>query len=321
MDKLFLSDLYQTTYGRMIYNPTVLKLLTEYYVKTSNQKELSYEYTSSRADLVFITGINIFEHDLPIFTIPYVFSNVKGTPVIAIDVRKYTNSKIEPPLLKLDGATRDTGNVEFYALLGCLLGEFITKNFGVFNAINRNMASAFASFISKLLNPILNLNILEKVHLEIAAAHYWYYLFTTEEPSDTLESIIGHVSNTPLSAKLSTKDIKEVIGKLNFEITGVSTMIDNIAAILPEEKRKLLTVDVLINSLQGVWYGGGDKEMAIIGLENPAVFMAMVYSGLTNQLNKKSRLGMILAEYQSKIKKDDIIKFFNNFIEDHKIKI
>jgi len=321
MDKLFLSDLYQTTYGRMIYSPTTLKLLTEYYVKTSNQKELSYEYTSSRVDLVFITGINIFEYDLPVFAIPYIFTNIKGAPVVVMDIRKYTNSKLEAPLLKLDGVTRDTGNVQFYALLGCLLGEFITKNFGIFNAINKNMASAFSSFISKLLNPILNLNILEKVHLEIAAAHYWYYLFTTEEPSDVLESIIGSVSNTSLSAKLSTKDIKEVIGKLNFEIIGVATLIDNIIAILPEEKRKLLTVDVLINSLHGVWYGGGDKEMAIIGLENPAVFMAMVYSGLTNQLNKKSRLGMILTEYQSKIKKEDIITFFNNFIEDHKIKI
>ncbi len=306
---------YTTTMGSMLKIAITSKELIKYLTST-NLGGLNYEFINTKeVNYTMLTGCTTQEKELPAFNHPVIVESVMGNTHICVDVRKYVTSTVVQPN-SIQSITKDSVSVIFSTLRAMIMGDYIGGRFGVLLPIYKNMATAYAMLISKLLQPILSLTYVEKLNVEIVAAHYFYSRLTTDDTADMQESIMGRITTTELTARPGIAMVKEIVGSINQMVDGVDTLIENIIKILPEYKSKMLTTDVLVNTLNNLWYGVGNKETMVIGLEHMPTFMSMVYCTLYDNTYRRSRLFTILDENKRKIMPDAIVQNIGGYYKE-----
>lgn len=310
-------DPYSTTYGKIV-NIGKLKNDLEKYIIGTSLINLNYEFKNNdNTNMIFITGCNIEEKELPPFDSPILIEHRNKINVIS-DLRKYLVKLEEQPLNVLDVA-KDTGNAEFIAIRNIVTADYAAEYIGLYKPYLKNVTSAYSILISHVIDTIIKLNPEERINVELAAAYFYLHSFINPEElknpdsTDYIPNLLEANLNTiKFSFSLNSKVISNFINKvIDIQYDGtINNLLEYVKRAVGNDKEKLININVVINVLSGLWYGHGGSEVMLISIEHAPTWISLVYTSLSNSNFKRSRLTQILTKYSNKIDVVDFIKRF-----------
>lgn len=318
-------DPYLSTYGKVQNIAKLTQAVKEYLVKT-DLRNLNYEYKQyDECNIVFITGCDELEKEIPPFNNPLILQDIKGKTKVAVDVRQYLTKLDEQPL-DLRKVAKDLGNLDFCAYRAIVTAGLVCGYFGYYKKYARSLTAAYGFLISFMIDNIVKLNPAEKINVELAAGYFLLQNFVPEDEfgNRTNESlihnnIIANLSKVKFSFPVNIKFIEELTSRfLDIEYTGtVDNLLEYVKRALQNEKSQLINKNTFLNLCGNMWYGHGKSETMIIGLEHLPTWFVLVYSGLSNTSFKRFHFGSILSKYSSKIDANTFIKEFQRDMESH----
>lgn len=306
-------DPYLTSYGRLINIENLKKELLKYVI--TNDSNLNYEYaTEDQSKLVFITGYNSEEKELPLFEHPIIIKDIKNNNIVCIDVRKYVRQHTEQALYLKD-IVKDTSSLNFLVIRAIAMSDYANGYYGVYRPVYKNYTVGYAMLISNIINAIVGLNPVEKVNVELAIGFHFNTLITDSDVSGRDGAILARLEQCKLSLPVNKKHIAITIEHLDSSDRTIDGLVSKIVSVLPEEKGTLITKGVLVNMLANIWYGAGGVESVLMSLENVPTWIALMYSATVDKTYKRSRLANILEMSSRKIVVDEIDKFISNYLK------
>jgi len=306
-------DAYKTSMGSAINMLPIIKKIADYLVKTNG--DLNYEYADTKdTGLVFITGINDDEKELPVWDHPIIMEDVRGKTIIVSDIRKYV--KPEEGMDTLEKHIKDQTGFTFCIIRALITLDFITGNLGELRNIERNVTSGFVGWVSDSIASKTYLNPGEKTLMDIAIAHYLLILMNGNDVDRLdIDTIISKIANTKLSYPINRKLVEESVNKLKHKIDGINTLADNIEILINNGTTRVDS-NVIVQVLSNSWFGHGGDRMAIIAIENVPTWISMLYINIIEKSFKRSRIAMIVQKNKRAIDTDKIDKDLTNYIKE-----
>ena len=318
---MLIIDPYSTSYGKLINKDKISKELTKYLITTRNGN-FNYEYQNiEENDIVYILGFDQNEQDLPMFTHPIVFKDMKEREHIGIDLRKYVKFIGEQPL-NIEEVYKDSAGCKFLITSSIVISDFLAEHLEEYRKIFKSVTSAYAVLVSNIVDMVIKLNPLEKYDLEIAIAYYANLLLvSTKNIEEFRDSIIARLNNTKFSLPNNKKHIETIVINLEKIITEYSIvgLINVIKAILPEEKAELINESIFVNMLSNLWFGPGNNETIIMALECMPLWIALVYSCVDDVTFKRSKLSTIFDKYSKNIDSKELVKTMELIIKSRRL--
>lgn len=317
-------DPYATTYGRMTNKEGIAKDLLKYITLNSND-QLSYEFiTGSNTKLVLITGKNQDEKELGIFNFPIIVEDFKKNKHVCIDLRYYLRDVTgKDGVFKLEPYFKDTSACHFLINTGLIIADMIEDNYVAYRKHFNTITMCYSMLLTSLVSFVVNLTPVEKVDLEISLSYFAnLLLIPVKDREDHLPSIRARLYNGKFSIPTGKKVVDTVLDKCSIYIgkneLDYPILVSFIKAILPDEKKDLITEKVIISVLSNLWYGHGSNETIIIGLECMPVWIALIISALSDGTYKRSRLSTVLDKFSRNINKNEFVKHMELYFEEKK---
>lgn len=313
--------LYDTTYGKLI-DTNAIQVALNRYIAVAGVDTLSYEYMTKGSRLVFITGKNREEQDLPIWTYPLSFTTLGGDSVVCVDLRKYVRKHDEDSFVYLADIVKDTSSVDFLVLLGMLLVDNIDKYMGNHVSIQKGVCVGFGNWLAKMINNLVLLTPVEFADVEIAMTYYAQTMFyKTDDISTVTANIVSMVATSKLSLRTPRKYVESVVDKLDTKGPSINTLVEYLHAVLPDNKGSNINTETIMILTKGLFFGPGESGIVLMALENPAAWIAMLYSCLTDKTYKRSRLATMLTANGNNINKKLVELHLSNYVKDRTVGI
>jgi len=313
---------YKTTYGSLV-NTFKLEQALAKYVNLVDIAELEFEYPADRdTRLVFITGYNDEEKELPAWDHPFIMKTLKGTVLIVSDVRQYVTATTELSAT-LEDIVRDKNSLDFIIARMLITKEFIDEKLGDHRALIKPTATALGVWLSNMITAIVPLDPVEQFKVEIVSNIYANTLFyPADKISSNMGVIVARVVSSKHAYKFSKKEIAAIADSyvlLEAADSKLGELIENISRVLPDSKNTFISIDSLIGVLNTSWYGPGKTETPIIALEDMPTWISLVYSVTTNKSYQKTRIGSVLNKFNRVIDAKLISKHVENLITEFKV--
>ena len=310
-------DPYNTSFGSLINIKPVEDKIAKFLI--TNGTNLNYEYAASEdANLVFITGKNDEEQELPLWEHPVVFNDHKGNITVAVDLRKFVKVTNED-FLSLSEVIRDNSGFQFTVLRTLITYEFVSGNLGRFRTVERTIQSSFAYWIADSLSAGIMLTPEEKVKTEVVIMHYINLMMVNGKiGNEEVNTAIIKIANSKLSLPLNIKVIKSIVATLNNSVSSIDDLVANIKIVLGESKAMMLDTNVLVNILATSWFGPGGSETVIIATEDMATWIAMLFVSAESNTYKRTRLATIVNKYKTKVKLKEFVKYMELYVKEQK---
>lgn len=307
---------YSTMYGSLI-NLKKLKDGLVRYLSVADLNTLEYEYPlSGDIAMVFITGRNDEELELPAWEHPLLINTVSGKSVVAVDVRRYIR-KYDESVYKLSDMFKDRAALDFLVLRATLVIDFMSGDQAKHRTVFKPCSTAMGVWLSNMISTIVPLTPAEMFNTEIITAAYANTLYyPVAEISDNMDIITARVLSSKHSYKLSNKLVRERLESFYVEDSGrLDTLIINIYTGIDPAKHQYVTIDSLVGVMGNVWYGPGGSEVPVMALENMASWMALVYAATSARSYDRTRIGMLLNKQKRIIDSAVIDKHFSNYLD------
>lgn len=293
---------YETTSGKLINTLAIQKSILEYITANDDAVNLGYEFTNAEYKLIVITGKNDTEKSIPGFILPLYFKDIKNVECVAIDVRPYLTSVYNKDISNILDYARDKHAINFLVLTTVLYYKQANDLMGLKPIVGYGL-NAFFSVIVAAINKITMLSPMDKLSIETAAGVYAYSLFTTQDIRDDRERLIAYLGRAkysfPVDRKNLVTNIDLALGGYDPSVTGLTSLGNILKNVLPNDLQELANVNGVCAILENSWWGPGGNTTVYASLESLPLFMAMVYSLLSNPAYKNSKLGTII-EYAKK---------------------
>ena len=181
-------------------------------------------------------------------------------------------------------------------------------------------------FIANTLGSVVTLAYPEVIQVEIAAALYFTIISSDSDDMPYLKEIAAaRVSTSKMTGMLSKtvvdkayrdiplEDLYENFGK------SIDLLFGIIKNILPDDKSDLMNSEVLFNNIANMWFGPGNAETMVMSLEHVPTWAALLYSAVTDNTYKKSRVSTIFDKYSKNIKPADYAKTVSLYIKSKQV--
>lgn len=304
----------ETTYGSLLNNKKLTDTILKYMVESDGN--LNYEYANaSECNIVFITGKNEVERDLPLWEIPFVIKDIKGNNVVVTDLRKYVK-KSSDDLVNLNDIVKDEASFKFLVLETLVISDLVSENYGEFIPIEKNIVTAATMWLSNSITATVLLNPVEQLKIELVIASYFYRMFMNGFIDSGIIKV--KVSKTKLSIPTTLSSVEGVLSDLDLDVKDFKDLVNNIKQVLNEDRGELIDDNVVLTAVGGTWYGPGSNETVMVALESLPLLISLVYAGVAIKTYKRSRLSTILDKNSRKIGHKDIVKIMNLYLENAK---
>jgi len=172
-----LNNPYATSVGLLTPTDKLKFALTEYLIK-SGDSNLNYEYNADTdVNLVFITGKNQMEIDLPVWSHPLIFKDHKDNVQLCVDLRpvvKITDSDFST----LATIIRDVPVFEYNIVRVLYIAGSYGDELGIIRPIETSVVMGFANWVSTMITTAMFLDVEENIKLNIVLLHYYHALIT-----------------------------------------------------------------------------------------------------------------------------------------------
>lgn len=312
---------YKTTYGELL-NTDKLKSRILSYLPHVDVSKLQYEYVNeSNVKVIFITGCNDYERELPVWDHPYVFKTIYNEDMIAVDLRKYVKSTDDYPDT-ISEIAKDLSVISHIVLRAMLTADAVGDVFGIHRSLFRDASLAFSVWMTGVVNNIIPLGPEEKLHAEIILAYYYNLtLHSTDALAELDESIKSRVTTSKFSIGASTKVSRKVLEGVTPKTPDMHAMLDYIKLVLPESKQRFITTESIALGTSNMWYGSGGAETVLMAIEHPPTWIALIYAAVSLKSYKRNRLSTILTMNKKLINAKEIEKLLTNYIKSYTLEI
>ena len=281
-------DLYKGTLGLKYNKEDIVKSLIQYLIKSD--EDLSFGVKETKTKVMFITGLNELENDIPTFYHPVIFE-YKNETYVAMDIRLFCN----PPkdnTISIEKLLRDknNGNIAVYRTI--LTKMFLDNDTRFLLAINKSVFNMF----SNLLNTIYRNSTMDSQLTPYVMLGYNYHYLTFERKdkidcNSISREIYDNVLNLVRAYDVNIVDTL-VNGCRENKIPNPSVLIGDLTDVISyvgqDTRAEKMTSDLLMMTLSRTFFAVNSSELAIAMVESKANLIAILYGVLSNTFQKKS---------------------------------
>lgn len=316
---MLIKNPYETTFGSLITIENTKRELMKY-LATSDVDKMSYEYLNEgNVKMVFITGYNQEEKDLPIWEHPILMQDIRGNNLIVSDIRKYMRAIDEMPM-ELNAVTKDVNGVEFVTLRALLTRDFINNKVGMHRDVFKSISTAMSIWLTGSISTTVGIDASEKAWMEVVVAHYVNIMMIEEDQvDDMLDNIKGRILKSRFSIPLTNKIMEDILSKLNNNVVDVNGLVDNIKTVVPEAKANFIDSNAIVNTINNSWYGHGNAETLVMALEHMPTFMTLLYVNAENKSYKRTMFANTIDKQKRIIKTDDYVKHIQRYLKENMV--
>jgi hypothetical protein len=309
---------YETTIGRMIYSKDLTDVFNKF-ITTNDITNLGYEYTRTEGvGLVFITGKNEAEKDLPMWTQPYHMVDYRGRELLFVDMRSFLKT-MDSEAIYMGDYIRDGAGYEFTLLRAVMTADVLSGNLSIVRKVTDHLVIAFAAWIVDILNSALMLNPLEQIKASTICGQYVLAQMKEGEirPED-VELMITRLGRLRLGGRLDASIAQSIVEDINVNPTSMKDLTENIKVGVGSPKVSFVDNNMLVNLINTSWYGPNGQENILIGMEHLPTTIAILYSSMDNLTYKKTRLAMLMQNNKRNIDDKEFTKKVSLYLDDMK---
>ena len=300
---------YETSIG-LHFNTKNLELkLSEFLIKGRDTKNLNYEYVIDKEiDVIFITGKNEDEKDLPIWNHPLFITDFRGSKKIFVDMRSYVRPKKDEEIININSIVTNKLGFDF-TIIRVIYMVLLHTNKNSIDNISNNLAIAFSKWVSTSIKSALYLDVESVIKLEVLTLHYILCKFNDSKLNgNDIDNIYFKISKLHKALKGNVKYVRETCIGINTEPKDVVDLANNIRIAIKNPLVKDMTSAMIYNILSTTWFGINPNENITMSLEHIPTLIAIVGTSLESKVLKHSRLSNILNENKRTIGGDELMK-------------
>lgn len=300
---------YETSIG-LHFNTKNLELkLSEFLIKGTDTKNLNYEYVIDREiDVIFITGKNEDEKELPVWNHPLFITDFRGSKKIFVDMRPYVRPKKDEEIININSIVTNRLGFDF-TIIRVVYIALLYKNKNSIDNISSGLALAFSKWVSSSIKSALYLDVESVIKLEVLTLHYILCKFNDEKLNgDDINNIYFKISKLHKALKGNIKYVRETCISINTEPKDVVDLANNIRTAVKNPLVKDMTSGMIYNILSTTWFGINPNENITMSLEHIPTLIAIMGTSLESKVLKHSRLSNILNDNKRSIGGDELMK-------------
>lgn len=300
---------YETNLGKHINTKELEVKLSEFLIKGRDTRNLNYEYLIDREiDLVFITGKNDEEKDLPIWNHPLFITDFRGNKKVFVDVRPFVKVKKDDEVLTLNNIVSNRLGFDF-TIIRIVYMILLYKDINVIDNISSNLALAFSKWVSSSIKSALYLDVESVVKLEIITLHYILCLINDNKiDSNNVDNIYFKISKLSKLVRGNIKYVRETCEGILINPSDVVDLATNIKTAVKNPLVKDINSATIYNILSTTWYGINPNENITMSLEHLPTLIAIITTSLESKVLKHSRISNILNDNKRNIGSDELLK-------------
>ena len=300
---------YETSIGKHFNTKNLELKLSQFLIKGRDTKNLNYEYVIDREiDVIFITGKNEDEKELPIWNHPLFITDFRGSKKIFVDMRPYVKPKKDEEIININSIVTNRLGFDF-TIIRVIYMVLLYINKNSIDNISNNLAIAFSKWVSTSIKSALYLDVESVIKLEVLTLHYILYKFNDSKLNgDDIDNIYFKISKLHKALKGNIKYVRETCIGINNEPKDVVDLANNIRIAVKNPLVKDMTSAMIYNILSTTWFGINPNENITMSLEHIPTLIAIVGTSLESKVLKHSRLSNILNENKRTINGDDLMK-------------
>jgi len=310
---------YDTNIGVHVNTRKLETTLNEFIIKTSDLDKLNYEFKNGEnLRLVFITGKNEFETELPVWNHPILFKDFKGMNRIFVDIRQFVKFK-ETTFYTLNDIVNNRPGFDFTITRTIYMLDLF-KSVSNMAMIENGLSLSFSTWISSSFKSVLTLGIEESMKIEIIALHYILCVIADiEQDDDSIENIYFKISKNLKSMRGNIKYVKDVCSELNHNPRDAVDLVENISKGVNSPLLTNINTGLLYNIIGNTWNGINASENIAMSFDHVPTLIALIFVSANNKSFKHSRLANVLNSNKRAIKLDDLSKKIELTIKDYTV--
>lgn len=290
-----------------VLNGITKYIITDYsYIQGKEKRKINqFKNDSITLNPVLLYGISDIEKDIPPFSHAVFNFQEKW---VAMDLRAVvTADKNDVSYIVRNEAEHDL-----------ILQRFILSSIWALDNQNdlyslRFAHFAFGDWLSDNLTKRFGLDLNNQIQLKILALIYYTHLFTNSFSADDLNKLIIRLSKELYSSEL----IEEIYNKTEGKINNIEEFCNACYLITGNIRLKGLEPNVLLNIISNNWLGLNGKELAILSLEHPPTWIALVYAALMQRNFKKNYIAVLVDKMNKRGKGDEFLKAYIYLIRNY----
>ncbi len=305
-----LLDAYKTTVGK--HNSEFKNKIEERLLKynLTSDENLSYEYGNvNGGKIIFITGKNEDEINIPSFVLPILSKDIKNNDIIFLDVRKAV--KIKDNFTSIKDITRDKSYIDF-AITQAIF-TLNLKNLSFLEPIHHSIVKALSGWITSSISNNLMLNPVDKEELNVIVIDYVLTVIDPDKDNSLKEYLCTKLN---VFGKVKESRVIEILEKCNREPSSLIDLISNIKNSDLQDRLVRLDYTLLYTVISQSMFGTGIKESLIIAIEHIPTFIGLLYVASSTRLYQKTPLANFLKVSGRIIEIKDTVSFIENTIND-----
>ena len=266
--------------------------------KRMNLKFKPFEGDVVKLNPVILYGLTEYEKDIEIFYLPIINLEKK---FIALDLRPYINVDKNNFNYEIRNQGEYNLALQRFILSGLWsIGKYIdlySLKFAHF---------AFGNWISDNLTKRFALTLENAIQIKVAAYIYYAHLFTDNFTDEDFSKLIIRIREDILSTEI----INDIYEKTKGKYDSLNDFCE--ACYLATNNIKLQGLDenVLLSLVTKNWMGTNGKNLSMISLEYPPIWISLVYASLTERNFNKNYIATIVDRLNKRGKGDDFLKAY-----------
>lgn len=312
-----LASPYETSAGSHINITKLMETLRTFLVH-NDVKTLNYEFVPvGNINLVFITGKDDAERDLPLFYQPTLVEHADKRKYLFTDLRMVVNKRVTEDFADLSPVVSNIPNYKFIIVKTLYTAALMSGEDGVIDILRDQLALAFGYWISKSIKIGYNLGLDSELRIMVVAMYYYLYM-TSDTDEIEASALYFKISKLfPQSGK--DKDVENVLKDTELKPISFDNLVSNMKSVINTGELSTMGINTVVNILSNSWFGYQQQENIMMATDHAPTFIAMIYTAYNDKAYKNSRLANVLMSQKRNIKMDDFIKRVDLFVKDNLI--
>jgi hypothetical protein len=306
-------DPYITNYGSLINTKKIKDMLQTYIVK---ERGLGYEYSFNNR-VIYITGKNTEEKDIPVFEHPLILETIKGNKLVVIDMR-LSLKNVDEYISSMEDFVKDEFMFKMNIIRAYFTSSMLNDEYGIMRPISNSVALSFSRWISTNIYNFISIDPLEKIKIETILMHY---ILTNSVKGEVTERDINDLAMKISKNRgfMNHKDTVALLESLNNNPKDVNDLIENIHTLDLNGKEKFINTNSIIDSLLNNWIGINASDLVVISLEHIPTFIGLMYVASNSKSFKKAKLSLILDKNSRALNIKDFNIYIENLLKENKV--
>lgn len=304
-------DSYRTTIGSHLITKDIETAIKESIIKDGIDRNNLNVISDGEYKMIFITGINNSEDNIPLFTHPLVVENFNGKNYLCSDIRLYINKNAN--IKDLNNFIKNKTEFNFAKSRAIL--NLLWLNGHVSDIKNSTIlaSTVFSVLMTSIISKNYALDMKDQLTLSIISNFYYQSLFMTD-PDFTEEQKQKMAVHTINTTGAKAEFVFEIFDRIN-TMKDINDYIENVKNILENVRLKDFNLALLLTIIKNSWYGTNAKDIISVAIEHPPTWIAIVYTALSERTYKNSMIYKTAENFGKRGKADEFIKSYTQLIQ------